>query len=290
MMVSIGALTLKTGLNYLLIFGHFGIAAQGAYGAGVATLIARSFECVVFLFLVYSLKTPVAAKPVEMFSFDRSFLNRFIKTTAPVAVGELLWALGITIYNMVYAHIGTDAIAAINISATIEELAFVVFIGVSDAVAIILGNQIGARDEKKAFDYARRTLFLGLGGAVIMGLATLGLINKFLLIYDVSETAKGYAHAILIIFSLTLWVRVGNLLLIVGIFRSGGDTRFAFAIDIGFIWLVGVPLAFLGGFVFHLAVYWVYLLVLTEELLKFIFGYYRFSSRKWINNLIHHTG
>jgi putative MATE family efflux protein len=290
MIVNIVALTIKTALNYVLIFGRFGIPAQGALGAGTATLIARFFECGVFLVLVYALKTPVAAKPAEMFSFNRPFLQKFIKIAMPVAVGELFWALGITVYTMVYARIGTEAIAAINISATIEELAFVVFIGISDAVAIILGNQIGSSDEKKAFAYARTTLLLCLGGAVVIGLATLGFIDRFLLIYNVSETAKGYAAAILTIFALTMWVRVGNMLMIAGIFRSGGDTRFAFVLDIGFIWLMGVPLAFLGAFVFHLAVYWVYLLVLVEEFLKFIVGIYRFTSKKWINNLIHNNG
>ena len=67
--------------------------------------------------------------------------------------------------------------------------------------------------------------------------------------------------------------------------RSGGDTVFSLILDGFVIWLVGVPLAALGAFVFNLPIQWVYLLVLSEELTKFIFGLWRYFSKKWINNL-----
>ncbi|NLG70716.1 MAG: MATE family efflux transporter, partial [Chloroflexi bacterium] len=70
-----------------------------------------------------------------------------------------------------------------------------------------------------------------------------------------------------------------------GIFRSGGDTRFALLLDAGIIWAIGVPLAVAGAFLFHLPVYLVYLLVMTEELTKWLLGMRRFLSRKWIHNL-----
>jgi Na+-driven multidrug efflux pump len=82
-----------------------------------------------------------------------------------------------------------------------------------------------------------------------------------------------------------LWLRVTNLIIFIGILRSGGDTRFAFFLDAGFIWLIGVPMALFGAFVLHLPVYLVYLMVMTEEASKFSLGLYRFFSRKWIHNL-----
>ena len=72
---------------------------------------------------------------------------------------------------------------------------------------------------------------------------------------------------------------------IVGVFRSGGDSRFAFLLDAGSIWFVGVPLAFAGAFVLHLPVYWVYLLIASEEILKMVVCVFRFRSNKWINDL-----
>jgi Na+-driven multidrug efflux pump len=71
----------------------------------------------------------------------------------------------------------------------------------------------------------------------------------------------------------------------VGVLRSGGDTRFSLLLDVGTVWLVGIPMALLGAFVLRLPVYWVAAMVLTEEVVKVVGATHRFLSRKWINNL-----
>jgi Na+-driven multidrug efflux pump len=76
-----------------------------------------------------------------------------------------------------------------------------------------------------------------------------------------------------------------NLIIFIGIFRAGGDTRFALLLDGLIIWLVGVPLTAYGAFVLHLPVYLVYLLTMSEEIVKWSLGLWRFFSRKWIHNL-----
>jgi putative MATE family efflux protein len=287
MVVSIVALSLNTVLNYLLIFGNFGFPKMGVEGAAIATLIARSLECAVLITLTYRLRTPVAARLKELVGFNRLFVQRYLKIALPVMFNEMLWSLGITIYNIVYARIGTESIAAMNISATIENMAFVLFIGISNAAAIMIGNRIGANEESIAFDYGRRTLIIGMAGAILVGLIILISKDAILNLYQISEAARQYASMILTIMSFSLWVRVSNMTMIVGILRSGGDTRFSFVLDVGSVWLVGVPIALIGAFVFHLPVYGVFLLIMSEELVKMLIGFWRFSSRKWINNLTH---
>jgi len=287
MVVSIVALSLNTLLNYTLIFGNFGFPEMGVEGAAVATLIARSLECITLVTLTYRLRTPVAARIGELVGFSRLFVQRYLKIALPVMFNEMMWSLGITIYNIVYARIGTESIAAVNISVTIESMAFVLFIGISNASAIMIGNRIGANEEQIAFDYGRRTLLIGISGAMLVGLVILMSKDLILSLYQISETARQYASMILMIMSFSLWVRVSNMIMIVGIFRSGGDTRFSFVLDVGSVWLVGIPFALIGAFVFHLPVYGVVLMIMAEELVKMLIGFWRFSSRKWINNLAH---
>ena len=54
----------------------------------------------------------------------------------------------------------------------------------------------------------------------------------------------------------------------------------------GSVWLIGVPLAFLGSIVLKLPVYWVVVLVSIEEVVKALFGILRIISKKWIRNII----
>ena len=77
-----------------------------------------------------------------------------------------------------------------------------------------------------------------------------------------------------------------NNLNIVGILRSGGDTRAAFLIDVGALWAVAVPVSFAGAVFFGLPLYWVLILGKSEEAIKFIWGFKRYLSKKWIKNLV----
>lgn len=83
-----------------------------------------------------------------------------------------------------------------------------------------------------------------------------------------------------------MWIRGFNMLNIVGILRSGGDTKFSLFLEASGIWCIAVPMAVLGGLVWKLPLQWVYLLIALEEVYKSILGFYRFASKKWINNLV----
>ena len=283
--VSAAAILFKTGLSYLLIFGKAGLPALGVEGAAIATMIARMLECAALLIFTYRWKLPAAASLREMSDFDRHFLARYLKTALPVVFNESLWSLGITTYNAIYAHIGTESIAAVNIAGTVESLAFVIFIGISDACAILVGNKIGAGDMETAYTYARRSLTLAILGGMAVGGVILLTSGAILSLYKVSPDSLEYARRILIVQGLVLWIRVSNMTVIVGVLRSGGDTRFSLIVDAGTLWLIGVPTALLGAFVLHLPVYWVYLMVLSEEAVKLLVSLLRFRSRQWIHFL-----
>ncbi|HZU87007.1 MAG TPA: MATE family efflux transporter [Anaerolineaceae bacterium] len=285
MFISIFSIALKTLLNIGLIFGNFGLPQLGILGAALATVIARFIECALLILLAYRMRTPVAARPREMLGFDKKFVRAFLAISLPVVFNETLWALGISAYSAVYGHIGTESIAAVNIASSIEGLAFALFIGISDACGILVGNKIGEGNEDIAFDYARRTLRLAISGAILMGGLILVGSNTILSIYKVSAESMLYARNILTVMAFIFWVRISNMTLIVGVLRSGGDTRFGFIMDAGTMWVIGVPTALISAFIFHLEVHWVYLIIMSEEMIKFFIAWWRFRSRRWIHNV-----
>jgi len=287
--VSVGALLFSTFLSYSLIFGKFGLPELGIQGAAVAAVIARFVECVTLLTVTYARRSPVAASIRELTNFDRRFLGRVMKPILPVILNELFWSLGITTYNIIYGRLGTQAYDAMNIVSTIEQVAFVVFIGISNATSVMVGNHIGARKEEEAFRYAGRSLGLGIMGGILLGLILQLVKIQVLSLFKVSpEVIQNASHVINVI-SFFLWIRVNNMTTVVGILRAGGDTRFSLFLDGIIIWIVGVPMAYLGAFVWHFPVYLVYLCAMSEEATKWILGIHRYVSRKWINNLTFHV-
>ena len=284
--VSVLGLALKTIIAYLLIFGIGGLPALGVRGAAVGTAIGWAFECVLLVVLVYVLKTPLAANPLSFFRFPRPFAMSVLRTSMPAAINEVLWSVGFSSYNAVYARIGTDAIAAININATMEELMFVIFIGLGNACAVMVGNKIGAGEKDVAFEYGRRFMIIGVSLALIGGAILFSLREVVINLYEISPSAAENLRRLMLVFALSAWLKMLNFILFIGAMRAGGDTRYAMFTELFSVWGVGVPSALIGGFVLHLPVYGVYALVLLEEAAKAGIIFRRFLSRNWIHDLV----
>ncbi|MEN9563461.1 MAG: hypothetical protein RIR73_1705 [Chloroflexota bacterium] len=283
---TVAALLFKTILGYMLIFGFGGFPALGVEGAAIGTAAGWTLELILILILVYTQKTPLAANPLTFFSFDLPFFSRVLTTTLPALANEMFWSLGITTYNAIYARIGTDSIAAINVNATIEELAFVVFMGLGNACAVMVGNRIGAGKKEEAFETVRRVVILSMIFAWAVGLTVILLRDVVVSLYDLSPSGEHNVRMLMLMMGCVLWIRMFNFSTFIGALRAGGDTRFALLMEVCSIWLIGVPAAYIGAFVLNLPVYYVYLMVALEELAKAFVSGWRVYSRKWIHDLV----
>ncbi|MBC7878465.1 MAG: MATE family efflux transporter [Anaerolineales bacterium] len=284
-LVSVGALLISTFLSYSLLFGKFGLPELGIQGVAIAAVIARAIECIILLFVTYVGRSPVAGSLRQLFDFDLAFVGKVIRPMLPVIINEFFWSLGTTTYFIIYGRMGTESIATMNIVGSIEQVAFVLFIGIANATSVLVGNRIGSGNDDEAFIYAGRSIGLGIGGGILIGFLLQMLKAPILSIYNVSPEVIQNAGYVINVVCLFLWVRVNNMTIVVGILRAGGDTKFSMFLDGFIIWIVGVPLAALAAFFFHLPVYFVYLFAMSEEFTKWILGLYRYRSRKWINNL-----
>lgn len=283
---SVSALIFKTILGYTLIFGHFGFPALGVRGAAIGTASGWTLELILLLIFVYRQKTPLAGNLLTFFSFEFSFFRRVLRTALPALANEFFWSVGIATYNGIYAHIGTDAIAAINVNATIEELGFVVFMGLGNACAVMVGNRIGAGKKDEAYETVRRILILSIVSAWLVGLGVFFAREIVIDWYNLSPAGVHNVRMLMLVMSCVLWVRMFNFITFIGALRAGGDTLFALIMEICSIWLIGVPAAYIGAFVLDLPVYYVYLMVGLEELAKAFVSFWRYRSRRWIHDLV----
>ncbi|MGL4687199.1 MAG: hypothetical protein ACRCVS_00780, partial [Fusobacteriaceae bacterium] len=103
--------------------------------------------------------------------------------------------------------------------------------------------------------------------------------------FKVSETVKKDAVIILLVYSVLMIPRVYNLLIIVGIFRGGGENIYGGVVQGVTSWFVGIPLAFFAAHIFHLPVYYVVMFCGVEELVKSFVLFRRYKSYKWIKNI-----
>jgi putative MATE family efflux protein len=290
LLVTVTALALNIALNYIFIFGAFGIPAMGIRGAAISAVISRVAECLALVLITYWKKYPVAAKINELLGFNLGFIAKIFNPVFPVILNELMWSLAVTCYSIVYARIGTPSIAAMNIVGTVDNLALVPFMGLSGAIAIICGHKIGSGEKEEAYRDIGRTLGLTVLFSILVSGIVLAAKGLVISLYKITPDVALYADRALIILAIWIFIRSQNMTLIIGMMRSGGDTRYSLFLDGVIIWILGVPMAVLGGFILHLPVYWVYLMVMAEELTKFVLGLRRYFSRKWINDLTETVG
>lgn len=284
--ISIISICINAFFNWVLIFGTLGFPEMGVKGAALATVIARIVECIVLVIIVYRRNYAVAARWKEMTDITWEFTKNFFQTISTVVLNEFTWAIGVTMYSVIYGRMGTDTLAAMNIAATVEQVAMVLFMGMGSAAAVMLGNEIGASEYERTYVYAKRLLIIGPIFALFIGGIVIILSPYILSVFNIDAVVNDYAQKSLIVFSLYMWVKVFNLINVVGVLRSGGDSRFTFLLDMMGVWFIAVPLGFLTGLVLEWPIYLVYASILFEEVVKMILGMRRVKSKKWLKTVV----
>lgn len=279
---SLIALSINTFLNYAMIFGNFGFPELGIKGAAYATLISRVVEFLVIFGLSYWRKLPCHVYVLDFKFLDKKLLREYAKTVAPVIFTSGMWILGVNFYAGIIAHISTDAISAYSVSETVEKLAMIFFISLGQACSVMVGNTLGKGDYSLAKEYSKRFLLLNFIASIVLCGVIISIRPAVLSLYNLSVESLYNANLIMLVISIGMWFKSANIIFNIGLFRTSGDTKYSMMLDVGGPWLLGVPLAFLGAHYFNLPVYWVVVLMYTEEVSKAIVGFMRFRSWKWM--------
>lgn len=277
-------------LNYLLIFGiNVGgkqiVPELGIIGAAVATDIARVIEFAILIIVPYVKKYEIAVSPKKYFNSQKGFLVKYLKIALPVFINETLWGLGTSLQSAIFGRAGTDVVAATNITSTISQLIWTFFIGCGNAAAILIGKRIGENLKDEAKILAKKLTLFMIVSAAILSLLLIPLAFCLKYFFKVELEVINMAKVLLFITVVLYPLWSINMITVVGICRSGGDTIFALFMDVGFMWIVSLPLGFCAVKFWSLPFWAVYLCVHTEDIIKTLLGLLRLKSGKWLHDV-----
>lgn len=285
--LSIMEISLNVTLNYILIFGHFGAPALGLVGAGIGSVIARFVRLVAVIAIIY-LKFPVLALRWlnVVNAFERTVLSKFFTITYPIVVGTFIWCAGIFTFHLILGRMGVTELATMAVITPLESIGLSVAHGLSSAAGIMIGNSLGASQFSLSSTYAR----WALKSSVILG-ASLGgilLILQTTILKFYGALSQEVIDLMIVSFpvvALSILMRTINITLIVGVLRSGGDSKFCMNMDFVCQWVWAIPITALGAIVFNWSFPVVLLMMVSEEIIKVVPACWRVFSDKWINNL-----
>ena len=274
-------------LNYVFIFGKLGMPALGASGAAIATVIARIIELILLVSYIYFIKDDYELrftfKDIKLINKD--LIKIYISKSTPTFLNDTLWAFGTVLYAVAYSKAGTSAIAASQIASSTGNFFIVTAVCVAIGSSIMIGNELGADNIKKAIHYSKKFAILVTLVGAIFGLLLIMSIPGLIKLFSVSDQLMPDIKKIFVIMGILMALKTFNTFIIIGVLRSGGDTKYALFLEMGCMWIVSLPLTFFAAYK-GLPIYILVGLTYTEEVVKFIFGVPRAISKKWAQNLV----
>ena len=272
-------------LNAIFIFGLLGCPAMGIQGAALGTLIARITELVLVFGYARFFNKDIKFRINYFLRTDKILVQDFLRYALPVVMNEVMWGLGTAANTAILGHMGSAAVAANSVAQVARQLATVVAFGLSSATAIYLGKTIGEKKFEHAKAYANRFLWLSvimgaLGGGLILAASPVAAAALSL-----SVEAKGYLKFMFFIMSYFVVAQSFNTTMVVGTFRSGGDTRFGLIMDVSTMWGGSILFGWLAAFVFKCSVPVVYMILMCDELIKVPITWIRYKSFKWLKDV-----
>lgn len=278
------AILMNIFLNYVFIFGNFGVPALGVRGAAIATTVSRILECVAMMLSVYLRKEHLLkAYPSQLFCYSRELLVNVMKTAVPVIITEGMWAFSVSAIFAAYGKISASALAISQIAVTVTDFFQTIYFGLGNASSVIIGEVLGQGRRSTAFEYSRKVLKVTWILNIIMTVVIILARTPIAAIYDFSPETTEMLMKALLVYAVALTPKMLAYMTICAILRAGGDTVFCMYMDVAFNVGLQIPLAYIGVLVLKWPLHWVMAFVAIADFIKVFFCYYRYYSKKWMN-------
>ncbi|MFD2177513.1 MATE family efflux transporter [Veronia pacifica] len=285
--LSLAEVALNILLNYMLIFGKLGAPEMGVAGSAIGTSLARAFRFIATLAIIYIWYPTLAFGPRHLKqALGVKVLRKYLSVTLPTMAGTVIWTVGLFVLNVIVGRMGEQQLAVSTVISSLESFALAAAGGTSGAVAILIGNALGAGHFSLSQAYARyagwMALFTGLLVAAVI-IASSPIIMPF---YEqLTPEAQALTLACLPVLAFSMIFRVINVVLIVGVLRAGGDNTYCMYLDFFCQWVWAIPATLVAALWFQWALPWVFFMIASEEMVKLIPTLQRVRSGKWLNNL-----
>lgn len=273
--------------NYLLIYGHFGFPQMGAAGAALATVISRWVEMTILMLYAHRNedKFPFFKGLYKSAYVPLDLWKKVAVTGSPLILNEILWSAGTTFVNQNYSLRGLTAVAANNITSTCWQLFCVIMFSMGGAIAILVGQQLGAGEIEKAKDTDRKLMFFNVALHVVIGGLLILFAPMIPHLYNTEPAVRELARQQLIIAGIALPMNAfthGAYFTI----RSGGKTMITFLFDCCYTWVISVPISFVLARYTALPMIAIYAAVQFADAIKLIIAVPMLRSGFWANNVV----
>lgn len=287
MFASVAAILVNLVFNYFLIFGKCGFPELGVTGAAIATVLSRYVETAVIVVYTHmkSHHFGFIRGAYRSLRVPKPLMISILRRETPLLVNEFLWSSGMAVLLQCYSVRGLDVVAACNIATTVSNLFKVVFLSMGNAVAIMVGQALGANDIERAKNCTWRLMTLSVGSNLIMATLLALFAPAIPNIYNTEPHVRQIATQLIYVVAVMMPAYSFSHCCYFTL-RSGGKTIITFLFDSVFTWCVNVPAAWLLAYKTGLGIVPLYFGVQALEMVKVVVGFVLVKKGVWIHNVV----
>lgn len=274
----------NTALNWILIYGNLGMPAMGVEGAALATMIARLLEMTIYVLLLVSRRYFYRLDLRGIVKLDFALLRSMLSKAVPLTANEVFFSVGMSLVFKSYMRIDEILVAAISVVDTVMNIAFIVFSGLSAAIAIFIGGKLGSDRLEEARGDAKKIIVFGMMIAMVMGSIMFVAAPHIHRLYTLGETAGNALRVLIRIKSVLIPIYVINVCTFF-ILRAGGDTVSTLILDSGFLYLGPVLVSTLLSLYSPIGLVELYITIELLDAVKMLFAFILLRRGKWVRNL-----
>jgi len=251
MYTSLFALTCNVFLNYVFMYGHYGVPAFGAVGCGIASAITMWLMLIIIACIVYF--HPIYA-PLQIFQrvapLRLPILKEIMKLGMPIGITITAEAGLFSAVSILVGTRGANITAAHQIALNFAATMFMIPLAFSSAITVRIGHALGAGNPAAA-------RFGGITGLSMCMLFMSGSAAFLLLfrdavvdLYTNDASVQAIAISLLLmaaVFQIADGVQIGA----AGALRGYKDTKIPMVINMFAYWALGFPLAYLAAITFR---------------------------------------
>lgn len=287
MFASVAAILVNLVFNYFLIFGKCGFPELGVTGAAIATVLSRYVETAVIMVYTHmkSHHFGFIRGAYRSLRVPKPLMISILRRGTPLLVNEFLWSSGMAVLLQCYSVRGLDVVAACNIATTVSNLFKVVFLSMGNAVAIMVGQALGANDIERAKNCTWRLMTLSVGSNLIMATLLALFAPAIPNVYNTEPHVRQIATQLIYVVAVMMPAYSFSHCCYFTL-RSGGKTIITFLFDSVFTWCVNVPAAWLLAYKTGLGIVPLYFGVQALEMVKVVVGFVLVKKGVWIHNIV----
>lgn len=192
--VQLVGLAAKFPLNYLFIYGAFGIEGMGGPGCAVATVIINWLWLLITLWIVLSGRF---YKPFALFTrFSKPDFHRIgviLRLGIPIGFSYLIEVTSFTFMSIFIARLGTEALAGHQIVGNIGTVIYMVPLSLSIAAMTLVSQSIGANKQSRAEQIGWSSVFFTTTLCTVIGLTAWFFRTELLNLYDPPDEVRQFA-------------------------------------------------------------------------------------------------